>query len=211
MVREKSEDARERILAACSRCIARTGVRGLRIQEVAKEAGVSTGLLYYHFGDRDGLLRAALDFVNASAAARAEDASIRSPQARLRALLHSEFGDEDGVREGSTAWNELRASAVFDSAQAEAITASTRSWQESVALLVAEARDAHDAGQPPRAQDVSVAPGSPDEAALVLTALVEGLSGRWLTGQLDVVAARKAVDVALAALGLFRGADVSRP
>lgn len=103
------------------------------------------------------------------------------------------------------AWNELRASAVFDSAQAEAIAASTRSWQESVALLVVEARAAHDAGQPPRAQDVSVAPGSPDEAALVLTALVEGLSGRWLTGQLDVVGARKAVDAALAALGLFRG------
>lgn len=195
-------DARERILAACSRCIARSGVRGLRIQEVAKEAGVSTGLLYYHFTDRDGLLRAALDHVNAGAAERAEDPAIRAPRARLRALLHSEFGDEEGVREGSTAWNELRASAVFDNAQADAIAASTRAWQDSVRALVAQAWGEGDGVGSPRAVGQTRAARSPEEAALVLTALVEGLSGRWLTGQLDVPGARRALDTALAALGL---------
>jgi AcrR family transcriptional regulator len=208
MVREKSAEARERILAACSRCIARSGVRGLRIQEVAKEAGVSTGLLYYHFTDRDGLLRAALEHVNAGALARSEAPALTSPRARLRALLHSEFGDEEGVREGSTAWNELRASAVFDAAQADAIADSTRSWQDAVQALVTESRAAHDDARSPRAvgSPRAAAPagagGRDSEAALVLTALVEGLSGRWLTGQLDVAGARRAVDAALAALGL---------
>ena len=34
--------------------IARCGTRGLRVQAVAKSAGVSTALIYHHFGDRSG-------------------------------------------------------------------------------------------------------------------------------------------------------------
>ncbi|MEB4613100.1 TetR/AcrR family transcriptional regulator, partial [Leucobacter sp. M11] len=56
-------DTRERILASCARVIARTGLARFRMSEVAREAGVSIGLLAYHFGDRDGLLQAALDEV----------------------------------------------------------------------------------------------------------------------------------------------------
>jgi AcrR family transcriptional regulator len=52
-------DARERIIEACERVIARGGLRGFRMGDVAREAGVSIGLLSYHFGDRDGLLQAA--------------------------------------------------------------------------------------------------------------------------------------------------------
>ena len=50
---------RDAILEACIAAIASRGVRGLRVNTVAADAGVSTGLLYYHFTDRDGLLSAA--------------------------------------------------------------------------------------------------------------------------------------------------------
>ncbi|MZE52785.1 TetR family transcriptional regulator, partial [Streptomyces sp. SID5770] len=40
------------ILEAAARVIARRGVRGLRVEELAAEAGVSTALIYYHFKDR---------------------------------------------------------------------------------------------------------------------------------------------------------------
>ena len=39
-------------------------MRGLRVNDVAEFAGVSTSLLYYHVTARDGLLRAALFYVN---------------------------------------------------------------------------------------------------------------------------------------------------
>ena len=52
---------REAILDAAARLIARRGVRGLRVEEVATEAGVSPPLLYYHFESRAGLVRATLD------------------------------------------------------------------------------------------------------------------------------------------------------
>ncbi|MBK0418480.1 TetR family transcriptional regulator C-terminal domain-containing protein [Leucobacter sp. CSA1] len=180
-----AEDGRERILAACARIIASSGLAGFRMSEVAREAGVSIGLLAYHFGDRDGLLQAALDEVNASAARRAEvQPDARTPAERLAALLCSEFGEEPGIREGSTTWNELRSAAVFDAERAAAVSRSTADWQRRARELLAEADPEGDA----------------EAGALMLTALVEGLSGRWLTGQIDAARAQSAVRAAIAAL-----------
>lgn len=57
-------DRRTAILEAAATVIARRGVRGLRVEELAVEAGVSKALIYYHFEDRTGLLRRTLAFVN---------------------------------------------------------------------------------------------------------------------------------------------------
>lgn len=48
------KDRRRTILEAAARVIARRGVRGLRVEELAVEAGVSKALVYYHFEDRAG-------------------------------------------------------------------------------------------------------------------------------------------------------------
>lgn len=182
-----AEDTRARIVAACAAVIARSGLTRFRMSEVAREAGVSIGLLAYHFGDRDGLLQAALDEVTASATRRADLVpEARTPAARLAALLCSEFGEERGIRAGSTLWNEARAAAVFDAGRAAAVARSTGAWQADVAALVGAAAPGLDAAA----------------TALTLTALVEGLSGRWLTGQLSAAQAQAAVRAALAGLGL---------
>ncbi|WP_427869250.1 TetR/AcrR family transcriptional regulator [Leucobacter luti] len=181
-----SETTRDHILAACARVISRAGLTGFRMSDVAREAGVSIGLLPYHFGDRDGLLQAALDHVNEGTADRAARIpSASSPGGRLEALLCSEFGEEAAIREGSIAWNELRAKAVFSPAQADAVARSTGRWQAEARALIAEAAPDRDA----------------DALALILTALVEGLSGRWLTGQISSAAAQEAVRDALSGLG----------
>ena len=189
-----SADARERILDACERTIAEAGLRGFRMTAVAREAGVSIGLLAYHFGDRDGLLQAALDRVNegtrqrASRSAAGADPAPReaaaAAAAELETLLCSEFGDEPHIRAGSIVWNELRAAAVFAPAQAQALSHSTSAWQNEVRTLVARAYPGRDS----------------EGLALVLTSLVEGLSGRWLTGQIDATRAHESLRVALAAL-----------
>lgn len=180
-----SADARERILDACERTIAETGLRGFRMTAVAREAGVSIGLLSYHFGDRDGLLQAALDRVNEGTALRAaHDPHAPTPRAELEALLCSEFGEEASIRAGSIVWNELRAAAVFAPAQAAALSRSTGSWQETVQSLATQAFPARHA----------------PTVALILTSLVEGLSGRWLTGQIDVTQARAAIHEAITTL-----------
>ena len=202
-----SEGARERILSACTAVIARNGLAGFRMSDVAREAGVSIGLLPYHFGDRDGLLQAALDEVTASATRRADAVPhAHTPAARLEALLCSEFGEEEEIRAGSTAWNELRAAAVFDRDRAAAVARSTADWQRDVRELVAAA-----AGDAARAAAAGDAAAGAADRALALTALVEGLSGRWLTGQITAEEAQASVRAMLAGLGLADAARGTTP
>jgi AcrR family transcriptional regulator len=52
---------RERLLDAAVRLIAREGIDNVRIARIATEAGVSPGLVHYHFASRDALLEEALE------------------------------------------------------------------------------------------------------------------------------------------------------
>jgi AcrR family transcriptional regulator len=53
---ERTDDARERILAAAERCIDRHGIRKTTMDDVACEIGLSRPSVYRYFTDRDDLL-----------------------------------------------------------------------------------------------------------------------------------------------------------
>lgn len=175
-------DRRTAILEAATRVIARRGVRGLRVEELAAEAGVSTSLIYYHFTDRAGVLRRTLEFISERAERyttdRAADAQPLDPREELRQTLLLEFQDTPAVRENSTAWGELRASAVFDPELREDLAKATLEWVQEIAELLGRARPA------------GTATGYA-AAAERLTALLEGLSVRWLSGSLPLAHARE--------------------
>ncbi|MFG2981693.1 TetR/AcrR family transcriptional regulator [Streptomyces sp. NPDC048258] len=176
-------DRQALILEAAVRVIARSGVRGLRVEELAAEAGVSTALIYYHFKDRAGLIRRTLAFISDRATGYTDEALKDTEDARatLLQLLLSELQDTPRVRENSTAWGELRASAIFDTDLRETLAESTRSWSQDTADAVSDAQAAGLA-------DLHV---EPLDAAERLTALVEGLSERWLSGSLTLERARE--------------------
>jgi AcrR family transcriptional regulator len=52
--------ARERLLEAAARCVARNGIAGTGIAHVAAEAGVSRPTVYRYFKDREELIRSVL-------------------------------------------------------------------------------------------------------------------------------------------------------
>ncbi|MFF3993838.1 TetR/AcrR family transcriptional regulator [Streptomyces cyaneofuscatus] len=204
-------DRRTAILEAAATVIARRGVRGLRVEELAVEAGVSKALIYYHFEDRTGLLRRTLAFVNNRAerytaeqsavdattgpdatawpdAAGDPDATTgpgaatgaapaSGPLRRLEQALLLELQDLPHVRENSTAWGELRASAVFDPELRGELALASVIWVREVADQLGEVR-----------------PTAPESALVAsaerLTALLEGLSARWLSGILPLTDAR---------------------
>ncbi|MFB7471313.1 TetR/AcrR family transcriptional regulator [Kitasatospora sp. NPDC056184] len=184
------------ILEAAARVIARRGVRGLRVEELAAEAGVSTALIYYHFKDRTGILKQTLEFINDRAerytTERAADAPPLTAREELEQTLLLELQDSVEVRENSTAWGELRASAVFDETLREDLARATRIWVQEVAELLGTVR--------PMSSAVALA-----GAAERLTALLEGLSTRWLSGSLPLAHARTlmtdAIDTEVARLG----------
>lgn len=167
-------DRPTQILEAAARLIARRGVRGLRVEEVSAEAGVSTALIYYHFKDRTGLLRRTLEFINRRAVRYTDTAFDVSddPRTQLTEILLRELQDVPHVRENSAAWGELRATAVFDPDLRELLATATRGWNDDLADLILRAR----------AADPALAGTDPQAAAERLTALVEGVSERWLSG-----------------------------
>lgn len=177
------------ILEAAARLVARRGVRGLRVEELAAEAGVSTGLIYYHFKDRTGILRHTLAFINDRAAhytrARPDDAEPVDPQEELEQALLLELQDTPEVRENSSAWGELRASAIFEPVLREDLARATLVWVQEIAALLGRIH--------PLSPAAALA-----AAAERLTALVEGLSMRWLSGGLATDHARTLMKDAIA-------------
>ncbi|MFE0133820.1 TetR/AcrR family transcriptional regulator [Streptomyces sp. NPDC059037] len=176
-------DRRTAILRAAARVIARRGVRGLRVSEIAAEAGVSTALVYYHFKDRAGILRRTLEFISDRAerytGGRAEDGGLgRDPRRDLERCLLLEFQDRPEVRENSTAWGELRATAVFDPELREALADARLVW---IGELTGTLRRIH------RTAPAAALTASAER----LTAALEGLSMRWLSEVLSLAHARE--------------------
>ncbi|MFE2087358.1 TetR/AcrR family transcriptional regulator [Streptomyces sp. NPDC059460] len=170
------KERKKAILKAAARVIARRGVRGLRVEELATEARVSKALVYYHFGDRSGLLRHTLRFIGD----RAERYTCRrppgprEPESPLRELerrLLLELQDTPEVRENSTAWGELRASSVFEPELRDELARADLEWVREIADVLGQ-----------------VDPAAPDKALVAaaerLIVLLEGLSTRWLIGVL---------------------------
>ncbi|MEZ0094038.1 TetR/AcrR family transcriptional regulator [Streptacidiphilus sp. EB129] len=189
-------DRRTAILQAATRVIARRGVRGLRVEELAAEAGVSTSLIYYHFTDRAGILRRTLEFISERAerytTERAPGAPPLDARAELEQTLLLELQDIPNVRENSTAWGELRASAVFEPDLRDDLAKATLEWVQEIAELMGRVRP--------------TAPAPAHAAAAErLTALLEGLSVRWLSGSIPLEHARglleEAIELEVARLG----------
>lgn len=170
-------DRRAAILDAAIAVIARRGVRGLRVEQVAAEAGVATSLLYYYFGNRNGLVRATLDHAN-ERAARTTHAGATGREA-LERSLHAELDTE--ARETSVVWGEVLASAVFEPELRDQLRDATGAWNALVADAI---RAGVEDGSIDSATDV-------DATAERLTALVEGLSARWLAGLMTRARARE--------------------
>ena len=182
-------EKREAIVGAAARAIAKSGVRGMRVEGVAADAGVSPALLYYHFESRAGLVRAALEYASEQGPSGriATDAEDATAYESLRAGLLGEIDDDESVREGAVVWGEVVASAVFDPELRDAVKKVTEDWRAGIA-----------AGIRAGIADGSIDPGvNPDNSADVLISLVDGLCTRWLTGALSRDDARRVLSEAI--------------
>lgn len=76
------------------RCILRNGTAGISVRQVAAEAGVSLGLIRYHFGEFDELIAYAFDMMSDTlfrAIGAAIDRADPNPRARLDAFIEASF------------------------------------------------------------------------------------------------------------------------
>jgi AcrR family transcriptional regulator len=77
----------ERILDAVVRLLAQGGISAVSMRAVAREAGVSLGLVNYHYDDKTSLIRAALHRIEEQDIALVEPDPALEPEERLRAAL----------------------------------------------------------------------------------------------------------------------------
>jgi AcrR family transcriptional regulator len=84
LVAEDALDRREQLMAAAARVLVRDGSAGMRVRDVAVEAGVSTGIVHYYFGSREEMLVHALRWAIGKPAERF--AELRRDGDHLRVL-----------------------------------------------------------------------------------------------------------------------------
>lgn len=184
-----SDGRRQAIVEAAARSIARHGIAGLRVQQVAAEAGVSVALLYYHYGDRTGLVKAAFEY----ASERAPSTALRvaadsgSGYQALEAALLAELDDEPVVRDAAIVWGEVSARAAVDPDFRPIVATITRAWAATVADVIERGME-----------DGSIrAVAASSEMAQRVITLVDGLCARWLAGALTLAEARELLRSAL--------------
>jgi TetR/AcrR family transcriptional regulator len=89
-------DTRERILRAALASFSEQGFDGATTREIAARAGVTLGLLQYHFGGKSALWRAAVDRAFAELRAGLEavldDPGAADARERLRAVIRGHVG-----------------------------------------------------------------------------------------------------------------------
>ena len=184
--------ARERILAAAVRRIAREGIDDARIARIAMDAGVSSSLVHYHFETREALLAEALEY----SYTRAGDARISngelpvaSQAQRLESMIDQCLPTTPSLQEDWVLWVELWLRAVRHSdlrPVAERLYARLHKW------FAAEIGAGVRAGE--------FGPCEADEVADRTLALIDGFGIRTLIGdrRVPLKRARQAVKTVLA-------------
>jgi AcrR family transcriptional regulator len=98
---------RQQLIDSTIAVLARKGYAGLTVADVAKEAGLSAGIVIFHFNSKDELLAAVLGALAAEYRTHWE-ASMTAAGAkageRLKALLLSDFDTDIYTREKLAAW-----------------------------------------------------------------------------------------------------------
>ncbi|WP_284946788.1 betaine-aldehyde dehydrogenase [Acidisoma cladoniae] len=107
MSRRDSEDVRRKQLIDTTILVmARVGFTATTLGLIAKQAGVSAGLVAHYFGDKDGLLEATLRTLAArlsrAAAVRLREAA--TPRARLQAVVDANLAPEEMDFQTGTVW-----------------------------------------------------------------------------------------------------------
>lgn len=165
------------ILDAACRVIAREGADGLRMGQVAREAGVSSALIHYYFSTRADLLVRAFEHADEQADRTIGELIDHLPTAaeRLERVL-VDYAAGTHFRTDWILWVEMWRGAIFNERLRPFVRESNGYWVEQVAGII---RQGWEDGSIPERE------GDPVDAAFRLTALVDGLGLQVLTGITD--------------------------
>jgi AcrR family transcriptional regulator len=198
---ERKADTRQRLLDAAAALFADRGIEAVSIDTVAEAADRTSGAVYAHFGNKEGLLNALLEsLVNETAAVMEAELSIDGDRDdQLIALWHTFADPPPGPGRG---WMLLEHELWLYANRHEPARAHLAARFDEARRLVAESMRAFEA------EGHADLPGTPEEVAPLVLAMLVGLE---MQHRLDPAA----VPDETAALGLRAitglGATSTRP
>jgi AcrR family transcriptional regulator len=131
-------ERREQLIAAAARVVARSGYDAATVRDVAREAGVSTGVIAYYFDGKDDLLAHVLREASRRFRQRLDEASAAAETPRERLLALGEAAtpaDPEAVR-AHALWIEFWARAARDPALAGLTVRIYDGWRRAIAEAV---------------------------------------------------------------------------
>ena len=172
---------RAQILEATARLIARRGFHKVRVADIARACGTSTGTVHYHFPTKDDALRAALVFYADRFHARLEEEfkTADSTVEKLRRLIEVQLTTTEEDADEWSVWVQSWNEAILDPTLREGQRGVYARWREIVVDLLRTC------------QAEGMAEGADAEAlADRFTSMVDGLAIQVLAGTGDMDAAR---------------------
>jgi AcrR family transcriptional regulator len=139
-----AEEARQRILAAAADCLVRDGLAQVRMAAIAREAGVSSGLLHYHFDTKEQLFAEVLSYSGAVSTALTEQVMERAgsqPAQRLASFLDRCLPSDERLTHDWLLWQELDNLCMRQPELAKVGAELYDSLYGSVAAILAEGRE----------------------------------------------------------------------
>ena len=178
--RAPEDERREQILSAAYAVALRTGIAGVTLRAVAAEAGLSHGLLLFHFKRKEELVGALLDRVLATTVMRgvadgvtSEDGAGSPPRAadRLGAFLRHELERISDEPRGTRLFFEYWALGVHQAAIRKKIGAAMTRYRAAFRSMAEEIL----AAEPSRGRGAAATTGlTPDALAAVAVSLING-------------------------------------
>ena len=158
---------REQIVRATIRCLARAGYAALTMKAVAREAGISQGILHYYFASKRAILVAALETVMADLDRRVADGERPAGNARerLRATIGGCLRLAEDDREFWVVFVEFWGEMMHDAELAAVNAALYRRLRRSLGAVVARG-----------IREGRFRRVDPEEAGAMILALLDGLS-----------------------------------
>jgi AcrR family transcriptional regulator len=200
---QAAAEARTRILAATADCIVRDGLAQVRMASIARTAGVSAGLLHYHFDSKELLFGEVLKYshgVSMELNRRAMAGAGEGPAERLSSFLDRCLPSDERLAHEWLLWQELTLLCIRDPHLAKVGAELYETLYATVTGIVVE-------GLAAGVFETALDPRSLAETAVALT---DGLGARVLAGDpnLGLEEARAAITTAV---GILVGHDGPLP
>jgi AcrR family transcriptional regulator len=172
--RRNDENSREAILDAAAKLVVERGFHAVRVADIARACGTSTGTVHYYFAGKDDVLTEALR-ESVERAVERQGSELRAhddARERLLSLIDLQLPRDGAVRAEWSIWLQYWAEALVRAELREAHAELYQRWSETVKRIIGRGQQ----------QGVFRDDQDPEQVTRHFTALLDGAATQVMVG-----------------------------